>query len=110
MNIDGSEHPVWNSGGSKSRQPSAISEFRILDGGYLEKSPSKIGPNEIHLDSPWIRLEGARRTRDGPVGIGRPVCTRECYRTAALKTLDRSVRNYDGWNEGCVLRDLYFYI
>ena len=31
-------------------------------------SLSKIGSNEIPLDSPWIRLEGARRTRDGPVG------------------------------------------
>ena len=36
--------------------------------GSLEMSLSKIGPNEIPLDSPWIRLEGARRTRDGPVG------------------------------------------
>ena len=36
--------------------------------GSLEMSLSKIGSNEIPLDSPWIRLEGARRTRDGPVG------------------------------------------
>ena len=32
--------------------------------GSLEMSLSKIGPNEIPLDSPWIRLKGA----DGPVG------------------------------------------